>query len=271
MTPVLGPVIEGMIATVAAGAMQELVKGRLLFPTLQEAGGGTGGASDFLSLDDTPAAFGTAGQAAVVNTAEDALVFGDAAASFDLHDDVTTEVTAIAGSDRFVISDESGTGDPNRYVEMRDVLNAIRDVLNVNNSTPDTTDRFYCSDESGTGDPMEYITLAQLSAAIQDGTVDTLTMTVVGQILTITIGRTVGLDIVATATLPAGGNGGGGGGGLLTVAVSATSIFSATLTDHSRHCHFSYLAGRIIWTLGKRDGSTSALSRLIQISRRETL
>ena len=90
--------------------------------------------------------------------------FAAAGGSFDLHDDVTTEVTAIAGSDRFVISDESGTGDPNRYVECRDILDAIRDILNVNNSTPDATDRFYCSDESGTGDPMEYITLAQLSS-----------------------------------------------------------------------------------------------------------
>ena len=131
-----GPVIEGMYSTVAAGAMQTLVKGRLIYPTLQEAGGGGSGVSDFLSLDDTPAAFGTAGQAAVVNTAEDALEFAAAGGAFDLHDDVTTEVTAIAGSDRFVISDESGTGDPNRYVECRDVLDGIRDILNVNNSTP---------------------------------------------------------------------------------------------------------------------------------------
>ena len=133
------------------------------------------------------------------------LIFADAGGSFDLHDDITTEVTAIAGSDRFVISDESAAGDPNRYVTHRNLLDAIRDVLNVNNSTPDNTDRLYISDESGTGDPMEYITLAQLSAAIQDGTVDTVTMAVVGQILTLTIGRTVGLDLVATATLPAGG------------------------------------------------------------------
>ena len=35
---------------------------------------------------------------------------------FDLHDDVSTELTAIAGSDRFVVSDESETGDPNRYI-----------------------------------------------------------------------------------------------------------------------------------------------------------
>ena len=121
-------------------------------------------------------------------------MFADAGGSFDLHDDITTEVAAIAGSDRFVISDESGTGDPNRYVECRDILDGIRDILNVNNSTPATPlIGSTCSDESGTGDPMEYITLAQLSSGDSaDGTVDTVTMAVVGQILTLTIGRTVG-------------------------------------------------------------------------------
>ena len=68
-----GPVLDGMVATEDAGAMQELVSGRLVYPTLQEAGGGGSGVSDFLSLDDTPAAFGTVGQASVVNAAEDGL------------------------------------------------------------------------------------------------------------------------------------------------------------------------------------------------------
>ena len=35
---------------------------------------------------------------------------------FDLHDDVSTETTAIATNDRLLISDESVSGDPNRYV-----------------------------------------------------------------------------------------------------------------------------------------------------------
>ena len=65
-----GPVIEGMYTTVAAGAMQTLVKGRLIYPTLQEAGGGTAvGPRTSSAWTDTPAAFGTVGQAAVVNTA----------------------------------------------------------------------------------------------------------------------------------------------------------------------------------------------------------
>ena len=38
-----GPVIEGMVTAIAAGSMQELVVGRLIYPTLQEAGTGGGG------------------------------------------------------------------------------------------------------------------------------------------------------------------------------------------------------------------------------------
>ena len=74
-----GPAIEGLVATEAAGSMQTLVSGRATYPTLQEqaAGGGGGGASDFLSLDDTPSAFGTSGQVPAVNTAETALEFVD--------------------------------------------------------------------------------------------------------------------------------------------------------------------------------------------------
>ena len=207
-----GPAIEGMYSTEAAGAMQTLVRGRLIYPTLQEqaAGGGGGGVSDFLSLDDTPSAFGDAGQVPVVNTAETALEFVDQSGgggAFDLHDDVTTALTAISGTDRFVLSDESSSGDPNRYITHSQLLNGIRDIFTSNNAVPASTDRFYCSDESASGDPIEYLTFAQLETAIQDGTVDTVTMSVSGQTLTLTIGRTVGIDLTATATLPAGGGG----------------------------------------------------------------
>ena len=46
-------------------------------------------------------------------------------------------------------------------------------------------------------------------------------MAVVGQILTLTIGRTVGLDIVAHGNAARWWNGGGGGGGTLTTTVAA--------------------------------------------------
>ena len=180
-----GPAIEGLVATEAAGSMQTLVSGRATYPTLQEqaAGGGGGGASDFLSLDDTPAAFGTSGQVPAVNTAETALEFVDQSGgggAFDLHDDVTTALTAISGTDRFVLSDESSSGDPNRYITHSQLLNGIRDIFTANNAAPASTDRFYVSDESASGDPIEYLTFAQLETAIQDGTVDTVAMTVCG-------------------------------------------------------------------------------------------
>ena len=167
-----GPVIEGLFSTENNGAMQGLVSGRLVHPTLQEqgAGGGGGGASTFLDLADTPAAFGTVGQVAKVNTAEDAIIFEDESGgggSFDLHDDVTTALTAISGTDRFVLSDESASGDPNRYITHSQLLNGIRDIFTANNAAPAATDRFYCSDESASGDPIEYLTFAQLEAAIQ--------------------------------------------------------------------------------------------------------
>ena len=39
-------------------------------------------------------------------------------ASFDLHDDVTTNLTSISTADRMLITDESGSGDPMRYVNV---------------------------------------------------------------------------------------------------------------------------------------------------------
>ena len=110
------------------------------------------------------------GQVPAINTAETALEFVDQSGgggAFDLHDDVTTALTAISGTDRFVLSDESASGDPNRYITHSQLLNAIRDIFTSNNAAPAATDRFYVSDESASGDPIEYLTFAQLEAAIQ--------------------------------------------------------------------------------------------------------
>ena len=45
--------------------------------------------------------------------------------AFDLHDDVTTEVNSLADDDRFVVSDESETGDPNRYATLSTLKTAV--------------------------------------------------------------------------------------------------------------------------------------------------
>ena len=48
--------------------------------------------------------------------------------SFDLHDDVTTELTSLAASDRFLVSDENVTGDPNRWVSLTRLQAAILSI-----------------------------------------------------------------------------------------------------------------------------------------------
>ena len=50
--------------------------------------------------------------------------------SFDLHDDVTSNVgTALHLDDRMLVSDESMGGDPNRYAEVRDVAEKLHDLV----------------------------------------------------------------------------------------------------------------------------------------------
>ena len=44
---------------------------------------------------------------------------------FDLHDDVATELTSLAASDRFLVSDENVSGDPNRWVTLTRLQAAI--------------------------------------------------------------------------------------------------------------------------------------------------
>ena len=48
--------------------------------------------------------------------------------SFDLHDDVTNELISLAASDRFLISDENTAGDPNRYVTLTRLQDALVSV-----------------------------------------------------------------------------------------------------------------------------------------------
>ena len=46
-------------------------------------------------------------------------------AAFDLHDDVATELTTLANADRFITSDESENGDPNRRIQAQNVAKYV--------------------------------------------------------------------------------------------------------------------------------------------------
>ena len=51
-----------------------------------------------------------------------------ALASFNLHDDVSTSIPSLSSSDRFLVSDENVADDPNRYVTLTRLQNAIASV-----------------------------------------------------------------------------------------------------------------------------------------------
>ena len=98
-----------------------------------------------------------------------------AATGFDIHDDVTTSST-ISDSDRLVFSDESESGDPNRYTTFAN----LRSALNIpaaatafdlhddvtNSATISSSDRILFSDEGETGDPNRYTTFANFKTAL---------------------------------------------------------------------------------------------------------
>ena len=50
---------------------------------------------------------------------------GAGGGSFDLHDDVTTAISTLDDNDRFVVSDENLSGDPNRYVTLAAVATKL--------------------------------------------------------------------------------------------------------------------------------------------------
>ena len=48
---------------------------------------------------------------------------GTGGGSFDLHDDVTTELTSdLENEDRFLVSNESAADDPNRYITAQNLI-----------------------------------------------------------------------------------------------------------------------------------------------------
>ena len=68
-----------------------------------------------------PVAVGTANAEGTATTAarSDHVHEGDGAGgAFDLHDDVATAISTLDDNDRFVVSDENLSGDPNRYVTL---------------------------------------------------------------------------------------------------------------------------------------------------------
>ena len=52
---------------------------------------------------------------------------GGGGTPFDLHDDVATQLTTLADADRWLVSDESASGDPNRYAQLSTLRTYVLD------------------------------------------------------------------------------------------------------------------------------------------------
>ena len=93
---------------------------------------------------------------------------GGGGGSFDLHDDVTGYIGtgALSGNDRMVVSDESLAGDPNRYVEVDEVVQrlyalGLSEVMAT--ATPANNDLVFIGDTSrGTGNRVRAIEMSDL-------------------------------------------------------------------------------------------------------------
>ena len=178
---------------------------------------------------------------------------------FDLHDDVTRSITAMAANDRLLISDEGTAGDPNVWINFRNLLNSLRGITSSNNATPQGVDRLFITDESESGDPVEYITIDALRTAIggsgaADGVVDG--GSVAGTTLTLT--RTVGADIAITG-LP--------GNALLILDENVTLHPTATSLDFAGAgvtCEITFATGVTCTIPGGGGGDDFAIHDLPQ-------
>ena len=84
---------------------------------------------------------------------------------FDLHEHVGTELATPATADRLILSDESASGEPNRYLELGDLSGFVLDIHERVGSEVQTVgddDRFIRSAEAVSGDPTRYIEASDL-------------------------------------------------------------------------------------------------------------
>ena len=88
--------------------------------------------------------------------------------AFDLHDDISDELTTLGGVDRLAISDEGNPGAPQKFVKLSTLRSFLLDLFDLHDDVPTelTTaadaDRLLISDESETGDPQKFITVENL-------------------------------------------------------------------------------------------------------------
>ena len=84
----------------------------------------------------------TAGDMLVVVRTTDAFRFVTDLHGFDLHDDVSRQITLPSSNDRLMMSDEGTAGDPNAYIQYSLLSSQIRTDIRSNGTTLDTSPEF---------------------------------------------------------------------------------------------------------------------------------
>ena len=144
-------------------------------------------------------------------------------AGFDLHEDVTTELTSPAGTDRLVASDESTSGDPNRWLSLTRlatwVKGQISEIARIPSASPGNN-KVWKSNNSGTPGWRDEQTLPdvpiQRGVADSDGTANALMVTAQGSL---SAGR--GWEFFALATNT----------GAVTIQIGSNTVKNAVRAD----------------------------------------
>ena len=68
-----------------------------------------------------------------------------------------------------------------------------------------------------------------------DGVVNSVTLSVNAQVLTVTLGRSIGADLTQTVTLPTGGGGGSDDGVIDGLSMANSGVVTVTRTVGVRH------------------------------------
>ena len=90
----------------------------------------------------------------------------------DIHERVSTEMTAPHADDRMLISDESDSGDPTEYVDMGTLSTYFLDLherITTELTELEDDDRIAVSDESESGEPTKYVKMENVADFVGGG------------------------------------------------------------------------------------------------------
>ena len=154
--------------------------------------------------------------------------------TFDLDSDVSTGILALSNNDKFLISDSSVTGNPNRYIQWYALLAHIKNEVEVDfdlyadvtsPALPADDDRIVFADVSRSGEPNSYATFSAVTDYILSD--DSITPQMLDADTTIkqaAMRTRIGAGTITSLLSGDGISVSGSGTQILTVAVDKTKV-----------------------------------------------